>query len=84
MKAMRGGLGRLVLTAALVGLSACSRGEATQSAPNAAGGRGGPGRGQSRIPVVQTVPVEIGSIARAVTVSGVVEPLRTEIGRAHV
>jgi membrane fusion protein, multidrug efflux system len=80
MKAMRGSLGLLVLTAALVGLSGCSRGEATQSSQGAAGGQGASGagrRGQPRVAVVSTVPVSTGSIARSVTVSGVVEPLRT-------
>ena len=48
----------------------------------AAGGRGGPGGGPGgpggpRVTVVETAPVETGSIAREVEVSGVVEPIRT-------
>ncbi len=64
----------LVAFAATLGASACKQGEATQT-----GGPGGAAnrRGQPRVAVVQTVAVTTGSIARSVTVSGVVEPLRT-------
>jgi membrane fusion protein, multidrug efflux system len=61
------------------GLVACGGdGEAAQGggpgggAPG--GGRGGPG---ARVSVVETAAVEIGSVARDVNVSGVVEPIRT-------
>ncbi|MCG6957232.1 MAG: efflux RND transporter periplasmic adaptor subunit [Gemmatimonadetes bacterium] len=78
MKAMVRSFGVLVLAVA-VGVSGCSKGEATPQASDASGGpSGGMGRrGQPRVSAVQTVPVTVGSIARSVTVSGVVEPLRT-------
>lgn len=52
-------------------------GEAAQAGEQA--GRGGPGRGGpgGRMVAVETSAVEKGSIARAVTVSGVIEPIRT-------
>ncbi len=80
MKAMRRGLGLLsAMTLVLAVFSGCSRTEAGQTDARAAGGAtGGTNRrGQPRIAVVRTVPVTRGSIARSVTVSGVVEPLRT-------
>ena len=79
MKGMRRSATITVFVAATVGLAGCSRGEATQAGADAAGGAaGGMGRrGQPRVAAVQTVPVTKGSIARSVTVSGVVEPLRT-------
>jgi RND family efflux transporter MFP subunit len=53
-------------------LAGCGDGEA---APQPGGGRGGPG---SALPAaVETGLVEIGTISRDVTVSGVVEPIRT-------
>lgn len=75
---------RSLTLAAMVLAAACSDGEANAGAASGsqgagAGGRpGGPGGGGAgRETVVQTVPVVVGSIARSVTVSGVVEPLRT-------
>ncbi|MEX1183294.1 MAG: efflux RND transporter periplasmic adaptor subunit [Gemmatimonadota bacterium] len=54
-------------------LAACGAGdESTQTA--SAGRPGGPG---ARVPTVAVQPVARGSIARQVTVSGIVEPLRT-------
>lgn len=78
MKAMRRSVGLLVMTA-VVGLSGCSKGEATQSASDASGGPSSDTnrRGQPRVAAVRTVSVRVGSIARSVTVSNVVEPLRT-------
>jgi membrane fusion protein (multidrug efflux system) len=79
MKAMRRSIGLLVLVAA-VGVSGCSKGEANQEAGGASAGApsgSADRRGQPRIAAVRTVPVRVGSIARSVTVSGVVEPLRT-------
>jgi membrane fusion protein, multidrug efflux system len=73
----------LVLAAALLAapaLVACgSGGEAAQGAQ--AGGGGGPGGGRggpgARTTVVETAEVVVGSVARDVNVSGVVEPIRT-------
>jgi len=79
MKAMRRSVGLLVLAVA-VGLSGCSKGEANQAAEGASAGAPGAAtnrRGQPRVAAVRTVSVRVGSIARSVTVSGVVEPLRT-------
>jgi RND family efflux transporter MFP subunit len=61
--------------ATTLGASGCKRGEATQTGDAGPDGTGR--RGQSRVAVVQTVAVTTGSISRSVTVSGVVEPLRT-------
>lgn len=72
----RGRHGRTLLGLALaVGALACGGGEAADSA-------GGPGRGRpggfgDRVVPVATAPVEVGTIARSITVSGVVEPLRS-------
>jgi membrane fusion protein, multidrug efflux system len=41
------------------------------------GGPGGPGGGRGRVAVVEVQPIARGSIARQVTVSGIVEPVRT-------
>jgi membrane fusion protein (multidrug efflux system) len=76
MKALVRSFGVLVITVA-VGVSGCSKGEATPQAAGASGGVETGRRGQPRVSAVQTVPVTVGSIARSVTVSGVVEPLRT-------
>ncbi len=65
----------LTVLAAVVGISGCKKGEATQTGSAGSGATGR--RGQPRIAVVQTVAVTKGSIARSVIVSGVVEPLRT-------
>lgn len=59
----------LVLGSVSLALGACGGGE---NAPRAGGG---PGRGMAAT-AVEVRPVEIGRIARAVTVSGVVEPIR--------
>jgi RND family efflux transporter MFP subunit len=76
MKGFGRSVALLTVLAMALGASACRKGEATQT-----GGSGAPGgagrRGQPRVPVVQAVPVTTGSIARSVTVSGVIEPLRT-------
>lgn len=82
MKGYRGGRGSaLLMTAALLAVAGCSSGEATQTPAQGQGGGmgGGPGGrgGAGRIPVVEVTPVVTGAIARSVTVSGVVEPLRT-------
>ena len=65
--------------ALVVGVLACGGGEAAEPGRGGAGGPGGPG---GMDPMAQTVPVEVepvlsGSIARSVTVSGVIEPIRT-------
>jgi membrane fusion protein (multidrug efflux system) len=75
MKGIRRSATLLVALAAAIGTSGCKKGEATQTG-SAAGGAT-TRRGQPRVAVVQTVPVTTGSISRSVTVSGVVEPLRT-------
>lgn len=79
---MKTGVAALMLA---VALGACSRGEQpAQTAQQGGGpGGGGPGRGPGgmgggqRVAVVEVQPVARGSIARQVTVSGVVEPVRT-------
>jgi membrane fusion protein, multidrug efflux system len=63
---------RWQLVALVAGLTACGGGEAAEPQGRPGGGGGGGGA----IPV-EVVQVETGSIARSVTVSGVVEPLRT-------
>ncbi|MBI4544779.1 MAG: efflux RND transporter periplasmic adaptor subunit [Gemmatimonadetes bacterium] len=68
---------------ALLLTGGCRGGEdaASAAAQSAGGGRGGAGRGGApdgmRVAVVEVAPVEAGSIARSVTVSGTVEPIRT-------
>ena len=62
------GVLRAALIPLMIGLAACGDGEA---APQG----GGPGGGAMAAPV-ETGVVEVGTISRAVTVSGVVEPLR--------
>jgi membrane fusion protein (multidrug efflux system) len=68
---------RALATVALAALAGagCNGGEAAEA--QARGGPGGPGGGGAPVAVVEVVPVERGSIARSVTVSGVVEPIRT-------
>ncbi len=69
----RGRLGRTLLGLTLAAMPiACGGGG---EAASASGGRPG-GLGASRVVPVATVPVELGTIARSITVSGVVEPLR--------
>ena len=66
-------------------LAGCGSGEAAQQqGPGGGGGRGGPGgggggggRGGNRTPAVETAAVTAGDIAREVTVTGTVQPLRT-------
>jgi RND family efflux transporter MFP subunit len=67
----------LMLAIASVTLSACNRGESQSPAGNPQRG-GGPGgaRGANAQIVVEIAPVEDGRIARSVTVSGNVEPIR--------
>jgi RND family efflux transporter MFP subunit len=76
------GRNAITVVAAAAALVACGGG-GEQPAQTAQGGAGGPGgtRGPgggpgSRVSVVEVQPVARGSIARQVTVSGVVEPLR--------
>ena len=69
----------LGLVLALAG-TACGGSEASEvvGGNGAGGGRGGRGgRGLPAIVPVETVTVERGDIARSVTVSGIVEPIRT-------
>jgi membrane fusion protein, multidrug efflux system len=70
---------RWPLVALAAGLTACGGGEAAepQGRPGGGGGAGGGGGGGGGAIPVEVVQVETGSIARSVTVSGVVEPLRT-------
>lgn len=70
-----------VLALALA-LGACGESDAAQpkgGQGGGGGGRGGPGggRGQGGPPAVETAPVQTGSIAREIEVSGTVEPLRS-------
>jgi membrane fusion protein, multidrug efflux system len=72
----------LALAALLIGAAACGGGEAAPAAGagGAAGGMNGGSRGAGGGPggavAVEVAPVEAGSIARSVTVSGVIEPIR--------
>lgn len=70
---MRSGWGWLLL-GAVVALGAAACGEKGQASE---AGAGRPGGGEGRVTSVYVAPVEIGTIARRVTVSGVVEPIRT-------
>jgi membrane fusion protein, multidrug efflux system len=71
-----------VTVLALAGTAGCDRGSSgaqgqqAQQSPGGGGGFGGP-RGAQRTATVELIPVVRGSIARQVTVSGVVEPVRT-------
>jgi RND family efflux transporter MFP subunit len=60
----------LLMVAVALGTAGCGEKEAKR------GSAGGPRRAP-RIAVVETAPVEVGTIARRVTVSGVVEPIRS-------
>lgn len=65
---------------AAAALAACGGdGQAANSAQPAgrSGPGGGPGGPGARIPVVETVAVEVGTIARTISVTGVVEPIRS-------
>jgi membrane fusion protein, multidrug efflux system len=64
-----------VLVVLGAGLGACGGGEAAEAGARDPGGGGG-GGGGGPVPV-EVAPVEVGSIGRAVTVSGVVDPIRT-------
>jgi membrane fusion protein (multidrug efflux system) len=73
------GMGRVALVALGVavaaGLGACGGGEAAEAPAQNGGGQGGPGGRPAA--AVEVTPVVEGDIARSVTVSGVVEPIRT-------
>lgn len=75
MRSRFGIAGGSVALLALLGSAGCggSSGEAAPAAQQ--GRRGGPPGG--RMVVVETVPAEVGSLAREVNVSGVVEPIRS-------
>ena len=76
MKWTRSGLAVAVTLAGLSALAACGRGgEAAER--EGAGGPGGRGGMANRVVPVETVAAERGSIARAITVSGVIQPIRT-------
>jgi RND family efflux transporter MFP subunit len=64
----------LAVLPVLVVLVACGSGDGAQAAPT--GGRGGRA-GEVRVVPVEARPVENGRIARSVTVSGNIEPIRT-------
>lgn len=64
----------LAVIPVLVVLVACGSGDGAQAAPT--GGRGGRA-GEVRVVPVEARPVENGRIARSVTVSGNIEPIRT-------
>lgn len=62
-----------LLALAALGVVGCGKDEA----PAPAGMARGPGRGGPRTAVVEIAPAEVGTIARRITVSGIVEPIRT-------
>lgn len=68
-------LGMLTLLVAAGVQAGCGR-DAEAGAQASAGGPGGPGGRGSRITPVSVTPVERGSVSRAVTVSGNIEPIR--------
>lgn len=72
----------LALALAVMGLTACGEGDGAESAAANPGGSGGATGGAAAAEGPGDVPVEVadvieGSIARGVTVSGTIEPLRT-------
>ena len=71
----RGPLEALTLLPLLALTLACGSGEGAQAATQPGNGPGG--RGEARIIPVEARPVENGRIARSVTVSGNVEPIRS-------
>lgn len=74
------GFARVVAgTSLIVSAWACGGGEAAGAPPGGAGRGGGGGGGDegSRTVPVEVEPVRAGSIARSVTVSGVIEPIRS-------
>ena len=74
--AATGAVGRTgaLIALAAVGLAAaaCEGGEAAEAQQGAGGGPGG-----GTVAAVEVAPAELGSIARSVTVSGVIAPIRT-------
>lgn len=70
-------LGLSVAAAACGGESEAAQGGGRGGPGGGGGGRGGPGGGRGGPAVVETAPVALGTIAREVTVSGTVEPIRT-------
>jgi membrane fusion protein, multidrug efflux system len=72
MREVRRVAGGLVGLAAIAALTGCGGNEEASAGP---AGRGGPGMGDRVVPV-EVVAAENGRIARAVTVSGNIEPLR--------
>lgn len=78
MQPVKYGIGRGTRAVALLALAAlgvvgCGKDEA----PAPAGMARGPERGGPRTAVVEIAPAEVGTIARRITVSGIVEPIRT-------
>lgn len=61
---------------ALLGAAACGGSEEAQANQGPGGGMGGPGGMANRIVPVEVTAAELGRIARSVTVSGNVEPIR--------
>lgn len=76
MRGMRIGGGVTALLAGVL-LLGCGEGDAAPQAGGASGGGRGPGGMGGGPAAVEVVTVEQGSIARSVTVSGVIEPIRT-------
>lgn len=74
-RSLRGLIEVLTLLPLLALTQACGSGEGAQAATQPGGGRGG--SNEPRIIPVEARPVETGRIARSVTVSGNVEPIRT-------
>lgn len=76
---MRTGVGMerwlIAVAASLASALAAGCGGGGEAAP--VGGRGGPGAGTTPPTAVEVAAVERGSISRAVTVSGTIEPIRT-------
>lgn len=73
----RGGMAVLGMVAILGAMSACGRSEEAQAGTTSGGPRGGPGGGMgARVVPVEVVAAETGRIARSVTVSGNIEPIR--------
>jgi membrane fusion protein (multidrug efflux system) len=66
-----------LLAALTVAAAGCGGESEAAQQQGGGGGRGGPGGPGGRASVVETAPVVVGSIAREVTVSGTVEPIRT-------
>lgn len=77
IRLLRGPLARALLGLAAASVPAACGGSGEGSTPDgAAGGPPGNRRGDQVFPVA-TAPVELGDIARSITVSGVVEPIRS-------